>query len=642
MHLARAVLPGAACLLLFVPVGFLGQSATSSPTPTPADAFWDPVPERDNPVRDHVPCLLTNVQNYGMRGFKAPKLPSPVVAVAQDVNEKAAQIKPAAGDNMAAAKKMALQSYHDNLLKNFPTATIDFLKKASPALKDDAVKTAVQSFPGLSAEEKKTVQAGAQDSLDQTVDPALNSIQPAFVRPTDISCSMSLLSWQEAHKALGRTIADTYLVVQITVRNLDANNEFLVHDAELAVDANSAQLSRFQVGHEKELTRGVLLYGQAYDRQHVFIHIADGIGTILGSIVGLPQPSNDALTGATGAYNAGWLSFIHLLSPDLTTQNLNTLNDLAFSAAAASRVVVPKSGSVPFLVFIPVRPLEQACWLQKGYDIYLDKYPNSACDQICGEDKNANASQTTAASTNVCTSHKLHKQMFRDWSPVQLQALELHAYAMIAGVHVKELNSQGAVLNAFACAGQTDASGKYLQAPLATLGLNCTLTGSDLDTMTALRFRSPDDPKTTLDAKVTVSGDNAQATASLAPSDAAKIQQSTYELYGVDKSGSEHDLNRSIGFHLLPTITTGQVIPAVGVPNFTLNGSNMNDVAQIVFYDSTNTSEVTRITVTHPTSNAITAPVPTAATLPAGTYAVRVTLSDVPNLVVDTGGKVTR
>ena len=38
---------------------------------------------------------------------------------------------------------------------------------------------------------------------------------------------------------------------------------------------------------------------------HVFINIAEGIGTIMGAVVGLPQPSIDALTGATGGYHAG-------------------------------------------------------------------------------------------------------------------------------------------------------------------------------------------------------------------------------------------------------------------------------------------------------------------------------------------------
>lgn len=130
------------------------------------------------------------------------------------------------------------------------------------------------------------------------------------------------------------------------MRNLDGNNEFLIQDAELAVDANSAQLSRFQAGHEKELARGVLQYGQSYDRQHVFINIVDGLGTILGAIITIPQPSIDALTGTSGAYHAGLMPTLHALFPDLTTRNLNTLNDLAFSAASASRIVVPKSGSV--------------------------------------------------------------------------------------------------------------------------------------------------------------------------------------------------------------------------------------------------------------------------------------------------------
>lgn len=211
------------------------------------------------------------------------------------------------------------------------------------------------------------------------------------------------------------------------------------------------------------------------------------------------------------------------------------LNDLAFSAASASRIVVPKSGSVPFVIFVPVKPLEQACWLQSGYDFYKDTPLSSACDQVC---KNA-----------ACANEKLTEVRFKHWSPVQLQALEAHAYGLIAGTHIKAAG-QPAALNSIVCTGPTDSSGAYLQYALPASGFTCTLSGSNLDTLTTLRFRSPADTETSLDAKVTISGDNTTATAVFASSDFSKIQQSSYELYGVDKSGAEIDLT------VLPSVPT--------------------------------------------------------------------------------------
>lgn len=581
------------------------------------------------PVGDQVPCLLTNKQNYSARGLVSPAPPTAANLLAQAADSKAAKIgipKSEADAQVPVnvkAQKDTLTNFAQTLRQQYSSSSFDAVKRALPGIESAAVQSSVKDLSDPT--QKAAATDAAQATLKQTADTAVAQMTTTFQRPKDVSCSMSILSWDEAHKALGRTIADTYLAVQITVRNLDGNNEFLIQDAELAVDANSAQLSRFQVSHEKELARGVLQYGQSYDRQHVFINIVDGIGTILGAVVAIPQPSIDALTGATGAYHAGLEPALHVLFPDLTTRNLNVLNDLAFSAASASRIVVPKSGSVPFVIFVPVKPLEQACWLQSGYDFYKDTPLSSACDQVCQD--------------GGCSNEKLNDVRFKHWTPVQLQALEAHAYALIAGTHIKAAG-QPAALNSLVCTGPTDSSGAYLQYSLPASGFTCTLSGSNLDTLTTLRFRSPADTKTNLDAKVTVSGDNTTATAVLAASETSKIQQSSYELYGVDKSGTESDLNRSIDFRLPPSITSGQSIPSAG--SATLNGSNLAGVSQVVFYEASDATEVTRSNVTNATTSSIAFAVPSATALPpgpAGTpkeYTVRLVLADGAATLFDT------
>ncbi len=571
------------------------------------------------PVEDQVPCILTNNQNYSARSLVAPTAAN---LLAQAVDSKAAGIDVKSGDASAQAQKSALNNLALTLRQEYSASSFDALKKALPKIQSEAVQSSVQNLP---ENQKAAATDAAHTAVTETTNTAVARITPAFQRPKDVSCSMSVLSWDEAHKALGRTVADTYLAAQITVRNLDASNEFLIQDAELAVDANSAQLSRFQVSHEKELIRGVLQYGQSYDRQHVFVNIVDGVGTILGAVVAIPQPSIDALTGATGAYHAGLAPVLHVLFPDLTTRNLNTLNDLAFSAASASRIVVPKSGSVPFVIFVPVKPLEQACWLQPGYDFSKDTPLSSACDQVCHSDS--------------CANENLAEVRFKHWTPVQLQALEAHAYALIAGTHIKPAG-QPAVLNSIVCAAPTDSSGAYLQYALPASGLTCTLSGSDLDTLTTLRLRSAADTKTNLDAKVTVSGDNTKATAVLPSSETSKIQQSTYELYGVDKSGTEADLNRSVTFRLSPSIASGQSVASAGTA--TLKGSNLAGVTQIVFYDSSDATEVARANMTSAASGSIAFTIPSGSTLPPGTvavpkeYTVRLVLADGANTLFDT------
>lgn len=594
---------------------------TILPTTPHAQAQIPGQPQFDDsppPVGDQVPCMLTHKQSYAARSLGPPPPPSTASVLAQAAESTAGRIDVSKGDQNAGINKKALNSYARTLRSGeYSASTPEALRRAIPSLQAQAVADSVQDLPDA---QKPAASATAIGLLQQTTNATLAQLGTTFQRPKDVSCSMSVLSWDEAHKSLGRTIADTYIVVQITVRNLDGNNEFLIQDAELAVDANSAQLARFQVGHEKEVARGVLLYGQSYDRQHVFINIVDGIGTILGAVVAIPQPSIDALTGATGSYHAGLVPFLHSLSPDLTTRNLNTLNDLAFSAANASRIVVPKSGSVPFLIFVPVKPLEQACWLQPGYDFSSDTPLSSACDQVC---KNS-----------ACTNESLQTVIFKHWTPVQLQALGAHSYALIAGIHFKA-TGQAATLNSITCTSPTDTSGAYLQYAVPSSGLSCALSGTDLDTVTTLRFRSAADTKTNLDAKVTVSGDNTTATAVLPSSETSKIQQPSYELYAVDKSSTERDLNRSLSFRLPPSIAAGQSIPSSG--SATLNGSNLVGVSQVVFYDSADSKEVARADALNSTATSISFAVPNAASLPTSKdYAVRFVLADGASTVFDT------
>jgi hypothetical protein len=549
--------------------------------------------------------MLSNNQNYAARSLKLPpqNVTKVTKALADAANKAAAALTD--NDSNASVKRKALKDFSTELRdQNFSALSLDSLSRA-----------AYQLLSQIAAKSSDPV--AATNAIKSIIDSVVSqSIEP----PKDVSCSMSVLPWDEAHKAFGRTVADTFLPVQIVVRNLDANNEYLIHDAEFAVDAVSAQLSRFQVGHEKELVRSVLQYGQSYDRQHVFINIVEGVGIIMGAVVGLPQPSISALVGASGAYHAGLLPVLHTFFPDLTTKNLNTLNDLAFSAASASRIVVPKSGSVPFVIFIPVRPLEQACWLQDAYNIYKDGSDATAwvdtCEQVC--------STSTACS-------KLKELRYKNWKPVHLQALEKHGYALIAGVHIKEAG-QPATLKSLVCAAPTDASGAYLKYSLPAAGLSCTLTGTDLDTLTVLRFRSPADSTTNLDAKVTVSGDNTAATAVLAPADAAKIAQASYELYGVDKSVAEHDLNRSVAFRIPPSIDKGQSVTGAAATVVTLKGSNLSGISHIVFYNQADSAEVTRADIVAAVPGSISFAIPTTPALATGTtYTIRLVIADGAN-----------
>jgi hypothetical protein len=307
---------------------------------------------------------------------------------------------------------------------------------------------------------------------------------------------------------------------------------------------------------------------------------------------------------------------LHVLIPDLTTKNLNTLNDLGFSAASASRVVVPKSGSVPFVIFVPVRPLEQACWLQDRYDITSDVSLDGAWVNVC----------------RGAGSKDLREVRFKNWKPVHLQALEKHGFALIAGVHIKA-TGQAPTLKAIICAAPTDTSGAYLQYAIPAAGFSCSLAGTDLDTVATLRMRSIADTKTNLDAKVTISGDTSTATSNLSAADVAKIAQPNYELYGVDKAGTETNFGRSLAFRLAPTLAASQTIPSATTTgaNATLKGANLSGISTIEFFSGAASQAHASVINSDATSITFVMPM-----LTSGTYDVKLVIADGTNSGVGT------
>ena len=281
---------------------------------------------------DHVPCLMDKDELYSLRGIGTSK--DQLEAAALQAAATACQ----PGDN-------GCTSYASEVMSKPLTGSV--------AQKRAQLTLWAQTWLKQPEAQQKVVAAVDAAAAAQT-----------FNRPTDLGCSMSIMPWKEASKVFGRAVANTFLAVQIVVRNMDPDHEYLLHDAELAVDAYSSAIQRFQAGHEKEVVRGVSVWGQSYGRQAIAAHIVEGVGILMGAVVGMSQGIPANFVDATGAYQAGLVPTFNKLFPDLNTNNLNNLNDLGFSARSNSRIVVPKGGAVPFVLFVPVQPLQEACWLQ--------------------------------------------------------------------------------------------------------------------------------------------------------------------------------------------------------------------------------------------------------------------------------------
>ena len=294
-----------------------------------------------------------------------------------------------------------------------------------------------------------------------------------FKRPLDIGCAMTIYSWKEASDNFGRRVADNFIAIQVTVRNLNPSLEFLLHDAELAADANMSGLSRFQSSHERRVVRNVGQVGQITDPRNVAVRIMEGIGMVAGAATGF-APSGYAL--GYSVYTAGAIPAFKHVMPDMTQDQLNNISDLAFTSFSGSRIVVPKSGAVTFVTFILSAPLEQACWLQPNYDVRQDvSYgaPLNACPEPSGSE---------AGSTNRKNGGKSDAWKtisYKNWNAIQQQAFIKHAYAVIAGVHIQEVH-KGAVTK-LDCPVLKDGTADLSKTQNGTY--SCAVTGTDLDSV---------------------------------------------------------------------------------------------------------------------------------------------------------------
>ena len=166
--------------------------------------------------------------------------------------------------------------------------------------------------------------------------------------PSDVACSQSLLSWSEASDAFGRRIASTYLVYQVNVRNLNAQKEFLMQDVQVAVDDHE-----FVAGRDKTIARGVALQGQVYGHRNTVERVLEALATLGLALTGvLPaQAVRDGINIFSASVVPGFASIV----PDRSDDQMTRYNDASFSASQAYKIVVPKSGSVTFVTYLPSR-----------------------------------------------------------------------------------------------------------------------------------------------------------------------------------------------------------------------------------------------------------------------------------------------
>jgi hypothetical protein len=414
----------------------------------------------------------------------------------------------------------------------------------------------------------------------------LNKLAP----PTDIGCAYQILSWEESRLMFGRSVADNFIGVQVTVRNLNAKEEFIVHNAMLSVDSDiHGAIGQYFEGVDKI---GVEAYNNAGESLTVRGIIGDSIAAA-STLLSTLQPIVDAenFGHAVAAFNGGVVPGWKTMSPDHQKDQLLLIANSGFSATYTTKTVVGKSGAATFYTWFPVKPLKQGWWIQDCAqrvvavgDGQTKNTPQLGVDLVRARQE---CSEVTAANFKKEWKTKAYK----NWSSISDQLFRDLSHAVVAGIHVQEDSKNKSSVAELKC--PKNQRGELDLSKAASDGtINCDVTGENLDKVVKLRLENvanvvdPVRPEAT----VTVSGDNTTAKASFKVSDVASATGDTYNAYSVGKDGTEVPTGQNVHVDQ-KTITITGISPSkvdLGTPSnkVTLNGFNLNNLTQVCLIKS--------------------------------------------------------
>ena len=591
--------------------------ASPAQSPDPVTALRKYAPNQYHPLGDYVPCMFDDDEALTMRSLPAKNKAAldadgakALVSLANaQLLEKYGTSGPATD---ATGKQKALQSGTppDKLSTSLNSSTFEYLTI------DDAFAKlgAAAKASGLPSADAQTLVSNVRAKIGGA----------SSQRPEDVSCSFSILPWEETDQVFGRMVANRYIAIEVNIRNLNDQSEFLLHDIQVAVDTGLGPepFGRFEAGRDKMIVRAVAQRGESDDVRNRVINSLAMAGALAGGASGALTQTVQVtssmlanwLSTSVAVFQGPFLSGLGKLWPDHTITNVNNVSDLAFSASSAMKTVVPIQGSVPLATFIAKKPLEQLPFAWCG----AKKKPGSFAESNCSVSGNSdNAPWDPDMSKN-----------FKSWSPAALNILKHRTFVVVSGVHIQEL-APNAAANNISCPTVTDLT-VNLSAQDASGDVSCTISGANLGSAKSAKLEQG--TSTSVSATLTPASDGNTAALSFKASDFAG-KSGAFTIFAVDGSSRETNLGQSLPFKVRPpTITNVAYSPAkldkTADLTVTITGSNLDRMTGITFIDH----EATPVSV----SGTVTAPSPVLAQTPSITVTVK--QSDLGKFTVLTDG----
>jgi hypothetical protein len=359
----------------------------------------------------------------------------------------------------------------------------------------------------LTKEEGNTLLKAATDTASQFA-----SANP----PQEVLCSQSILSWKEASDVVGRRVANTFIVIQVIVRNLSSDHEFLLHDVQALLNTG-----RFYATHDHKVVRGVAEMGQLYDPRNLIINTAMAIGSSMGAANAIL--SANAKIGLN-IWQSGVIPGMQLIVPDYTVRQVARVDDMAFSPGATT-MVIPKSGAIGILAFLPQKVFLWPCVAPPASA--TGSTPSMGLAYEC---------LPVPSRTLWPTKIKVGNVTLKQLNAPQMARLQESLEVLVAGVHVEEVKQSTGTITDFSCnLASFQRMFNESDTPVA-----CQIKGTNLDKVTAVTLKDPSGGAKSLAANGTVQakpGDNTAGTVSFPACQLSLLPKSTYQVFIVAASG---------------------------------------------------------------------------------------------------------
>ncbi len=169
----------------------------------------------------------------------------------------------------------------------------------------------------------------------------------------------SVIDPRNAADIFGRRIARRFLVFQLNITNRSRDYQFLIQDLSMDLShvypTSVGKSPAGQLGGKQELSsvelsllRGVAEVGQSADRRNTTLRALRGTGNIAAGLIGIAK-FGVSYAPSVAVWNGPVLSAYSEIFPDYTINQMNRLNDSAYSA----NTIVPKQQSKVVTVFLP-------------------------------------------------------------------------------------------------------------------------------------------------------------------------------------------------------------------------------------------------------------------------------------------------